>query len=232
MDFYSEISQILETMPEETTRIAVKIGKKRNQLRHVLNLYAPFQDGIIIDTLEENGFGVDCQFARLWFYDGNKQKLQSKSLTQHLDPEESSTSEVGYMVDGVLATMAEMRRFITVQNESISTLVNRHAEMMTQIFETKEELLVDKAAAISLDMELQAVKDEVENNYKTQAIRAGLSAAQTLAESYAGKVSKAQLVNLIKNNPDYIEFALDDEDLTKLIAQKIAEKALMPKNEK
>lgn len=226
MEFYSQIGEILETMPEETTRIAVKIGKKRNQLRHVLNLYAPFNDGIIIDTLEENGFGVDCQFARLWFYDGNKQKLQSKSLTQHLDPEESTTSEVGYMVDGVLATMAEMRRFITVQNESISTLVNRHADMMTQIFESKEEIMVERAAAIGLDMELQAVQDEVENNYKTQAIRAVSNAAQTFAESYTGQVSPDKMVSIIMSNPDYIDHALENEELTNLIAQKIAEKAL------
>ena len=226
MDFYSEISQILETMPEETTRIAVKIGKKRNQLRHVLNLYAPFQDGIIIDTLEENGFGVDSEFARLWFYDSNKQKLQSKSLSQPLEQDDKPVSEVGNMVDGVLATMAEMRRFITVQNESISTLVNRHADMMTQIFESKEEIMVERAAAIGLDMELQAVKDEVESNYKTQAIKAVSNAAQTFAESYTGVVTPDKMVSLIMNNPDYIDHALENEELTNLIAQKIAEKAL------
>ena len=226
MDFYTEISQILETMPEETTRIAVKIGKKRNQLRHVLNLYAPFQDGIIIDTLEENGFGVDSEFARLWFYDANKQKLQSKSLSQPLELEDKPISEVGNMVDGVLATMAEMRRFITVQNESISTLVNRHADMMTQIFESKEEIMVERAAAIGLDMELQAVKDEVESNYKTQAIKAVSNAAATFAESYTGQVSPDKMVSLIMSNPDYIDYALQNEELTNLIAKKIAEKAL------
>ena len=226
MDFYSEISHILENMPEETTRIAVKIGKKRNQLRHVLNLQSPFNDGIIIDTLEENGFGVDSQFARLWFYDANKQKLQSKSLSQPLETEDKPVSEVGNMVDGVLATMAEMRRFITVQNESISTLVNRHADMMTQIFESKEEIMVERAAAIGLDMELQAVKDEVESNYKTQAIKAVSNAAQTFAESYQGVVTPDKMVSLIMNNPDYIDHALENEELTNLIAQKIAEKAL------
>ena len=226
MDFYSQISNILETMPEETTRIAVKIGKKRNQLRHVLNLYAPFQDGIIIDTLEENGFGVDSEFARLWFYDENKQKLQSKSISQPLETEDKPISEVGSMVDGVLATMAEMRRFITVQNESISTLVNRHADMMTQIFESKEEIMVERAAAIGLDMELQAVKDEVESNYKTQAIKAVSNAAQTFAESYTGVVTPDKMVSLIMSNPDYIDHALENEELTNLIAQKIAEKAL------
>ena len=226
MDFYTEISQILETMPEETTRIAVKIGKKRNQLRHVLNLYAPFQDGIIIDTLEENGFGVDSEFARLWFYDVNKQKLQSKSISQSIEQDEKPVSEVGNMVDGVLATMAEMRRFITVQNESISTLVNRHADMMTQIFESKEEIMVERAAAIGLDMELQAVKDEVESNYKTQAIKAVSNAAATFAESYTGQVSPDKMVSLIMSNPDYIDYALQNEELTNLIAKKIAEKAL------
>jgi len=226
MDFYSEISHILETMPEETTRIALKIGKKRNQLRHVMNLYAPFRDGIIIDTLEENGLGTDCQFARLWFYDDNKQKLQSKSITQPLDEEEKPISELGHMVDGILATMAEMRRFITVQNESIGTLVNRHADMMTNLFDSKEEIMVERAAAIGLDMELQAVKEEVETSYKTQAIKAVSSAAQSFAENYQGQVSPDKLVSIIKSNPDYIDHALNDEELTNLIAQKIAEKAL------
>ena len=69
MDYQSELTDIIEHMPEETARIAIKIGKRRDQLRHVTNIYPPFSDGNIIDILEENGFGTSCQFARLWFYD-------------------------------------------------------------------------------------------------------------------------------------------------------------------
>lgn len=227
MDYHSELTDIIEHMPEETARIAIKIGKRRDQLRHVTNIYPPIADGNIIDILEEHGFGTSCQFARLWFYDSNKLKLQSKSLTQPIEPESSPPNDIGYMVEGILMTMAEMRRFITVQNESINTLVSRQSDMMLNLFESKEEVMAERAAAIGLDMELQAVKDEIETSYKTQAIKAVSQAAQTFAESYNGNISPEKIANLILSNPEYIDYALTNEELLNLFAQKIAEKSIL-----
>jgi hypothetical protein len=226
MDYHNDITQILEDMSSETSRIAIKIGKRRDQLRHVQNIYPPFSDGIIIDCLEENGLGTTCQFARLYFYDSNKNKLQTKSVNQMIEAEENQPSELGVMVDGILNMAAEMRRFVAVQNDSINVLVNRQADLMTNLFDSKEEIMVERAAAIGLDMELQAVKDEVESSYKTQAIRAVSQAATSFAESYQGKITPDKLVSLIMENPEYINHALENEELTNLIARKIAEKAL------
>ncbi len=226
MDFHTEITNILEQMPEDTARIAVKVGKRRDQMRHIQNLYPPFSDGNVIDCLEENGLGSSLQYARLFFYDSNKQKLQSKSVNQLIENEENQQTDISIMVDGFLSMAAEMRRFVAVQNESINTLVNRQSDLMAGLFETKEEMMVERAAAIGLDMELQAVKEEAEHNYKTQAIKAVSNAAQSFAENYQQNISSEKLVSLIMENPNYIDDALENEELTNLIAQKIAAKAL------
>lgn len=226
MDYYTEITNIIEQLPSNCSRIAIKLGKRKDQLKHIANIQAPFLDIDLIDVMDNNGFGTTMQYGRLWFYDTDNKRITTRLINQMLDTDLDKPTDISAMVDGVLMTMAEMRRFISVQNESISNLVNRNSDMVQTLFEAKEETMVERTSTIAMDLELQHFQASQDNDYKSKAAQALTDLATTAIEHYSNKITPDQIINLILANPTIIDQALENEEITKLITQKYTNKVL------
>lgn len=227
MNYHSEISDIAENLPNGTTRIAIKIGKRRDQLKQIRKLQIPIFDHELIDILEEEGFGIDYPHARLIFFGDSGKPITSRSLTEIIDVEETKPSSTESLTEGILLMAQEMRRFVSVMSDTVREREITVRELVKSNTKLQEEVMVEKLAATSLNMQLDATEEAVEGSYKLHAVKALSNAAEQFAANYATKqLTPEEILKLIMSDDRYIDLALENEELKMKIAQKIAQKSL------
>ena len=220
-----DISLTIDQLPDTAEQLVLKLGSQRRKLTQIKKFeYCPPEEEIL-DCLRSFGFGSDYPFARLMWYDVTGRKcVRSLSVTEELEEEPQTIT--AKLVDGMLEMASEMRRFQGTITETLITREKTLENVLEKLISSREANMVERQIALTMQRELEYSEFAAETDYKTQAIAALSNAANTWAQSQTKNMTPEMMSKLILANPEYIEHALEDEKLTKLIAEKIAAKTL------
>ena len=136
MEFYEKLA----SLPEEASKLVLSIGNNRQRLRTVRRWeYIP-EEGELLDELEDRGFGLDYQYARLIVRDEKGRQIRSLSFKEALEKEEESKTEshISTLVNGILSMASEQRRFLATLNTTLQQREAMMSSIIDKLMESRE----------------------------------------------------------------------------------------------
>lgn len=214
-----DLSLKMEKLPETAFKLAVKIGSKVNKLTHVHSFPSLPNEEEILDCLEEYGFGTEYPYARLIWQDEKGRAVKTYNFTEKLKEEEES-STIKALVDGLLDMAAEQRRFVSTMNSTVESLTGALTHSREKNLELQEQVVEERSTALALDLALQDAEKEGELNYKERALETISQGVQAYIANKTAMTPQG-LKNLMLQHPGLIDELVKDEEVVKLISQRI-----------
>lgn len=224
-DISMNLAHHLETLPENASKLSLKVGAKRTKLSHVHSFqYIPAEDEIL-DTLESYGYGIDYRYARLVWNDEKGRQVKTFSFSTELDEDEDN-STVKVLVNGLLEMAAEQRRFLSTLNATLQQRENTLTNVLETLMESREEVMEERTNALALDLALQDAEKETNLDYKGRALETLSQLGEVFIASKTGAITPDMLKQAMATNPDIVDDMLNDEEFVQVVSQKIVEKSL------
>jgi len=203
-----EIEFILDNKPESTAKISIKLGKTRT-VTQVANVTVPFEEGDVIEILNESGFGTIYQYGKFIFYDEKHRQLTSKNFECVLEDTTNSNS-LKTMVDGYLALAHELRRRAAIDTDVIIRRESTIENLIDKFVNINEAYQMEKFASMKYKEELLRVEEEAAAGYKQKALEAGVEAVHKYIAMKGGQIAEDQIIDIIMNRPDLLVEALKE----------------------
>jgi hypothetical protein len=212
-----EIEFILDNKPEATHKISIKLGKTRT-VTQVANVTVPYEEGDVIEILNESGFGTIYQYGKFIFYDEKHRQLTSKNFECVLEDTTTSNS-LKTMVDGYLALAHELRRRAAIDTDVIIRREQTIENLIEKFVTINEAYQVEKFASIKYKEELLRVEEEAAQGYKQKALEAGVDAVNKYLSMKGGTIAEEQIIDFIMNRPDLLIDAISSrpDSITELM---------------
>ena len=218
MEFYEKMA----SLPEEASKLVLSIGNNRQRLRTVRRWeYIP-EEGELLDELEDQGFGLDYQYARLIVRDEKGRQIRSLSFKEALEKEEESKTEshISTLVNGILSMASEQRRFLATLNTTLQQREAMMSSIIDKLMESREEVMQERTNALALDLALQDSEKENAFNYKERA----LETLATLGQQYLSnqRFNVQDIKKMLIANPEILDAMMEDEEVWSLLTSKFS----------
>jgi hypothetical protein len=218
MEFYEKLA----SLPEEASKLVLSIGNNRQRLRTVRRWeYIP-EEGELLDELEDQGFGLDYQYARLIVRDEKGRQIRSLSFKEALEKEEESKTEshISTLVNGILSMASEQRRFLATLNTTLQQREAMMSSIIDKLMESREEVMQERTNALALDLALQDSEKENAFNYKERA----LETLATLGQQYLSnqRFNVQDIKKMLIANPEILDAMMEDEEVWSLLTSKFS----------
>ncbi len=212
-----EIEFILDNKPEATAKISIKLGKTRT-VTQVANVTVPYEEGDVIEILNESGFGTIYQYGKFIFYDEKHRQLTSKNFECVLEDTTNSNS-LKTMVDGYLALAHELRRRAAIDTDVIIRRESTIENLIDKFVNINEAYQMEKFASMKYKEELLRVEEEANQGYKQKALEAGVDAVNKYLSMKGGAIAEEQIIEFIMNRPDLLIDAISSrpDSITELM---------------
>ena len=215
------LSHHLETLPENITKLSLKIGSKRTQLGHIQSFaYIP-SEMEIMDALNNYGYGIDYKYARLVWQDEKGKQIKTYNLNCQLKEDEDNSNTIKILVDGLLEMAAEQRRFLGTLNATLQQRENTLTSVLETLMESREEVLEERTNALALDLALQDAEKEDAMDYKGRALETLSQLGEAFINKQAASVSPDMLKTAMASNPDIVDSMLEDEEFVSMVTEKL-----------
>ena len=209
----------MEQLPETACKLSIKVGSQRIKMTQVqVFAYLPTEEEIL-DCLEDYGYGTEYGFARLQWQNEKNKPVKSLSLSTPLESE-NNQSDLSKTLDTMLSLVSEVRRFTAVQNEGNEKLMEALIKSQDRNDELREQVVEERSTALALDLAIQDMEKSGEENYKDRAIEMLSQGVQAYLASKS-RLTSEELKNLMLQHPGLIDELVKDEEVVKLISQRI-----------
>ena len=214
------LSHHIETLPENASKLSIKIGAKRTQLAHVHSfLYIPTEQEIL-DAMEEYGYGIDYGYARLIWNDDKGRQVKTYSLSTELQNDDTSGT-IQVLVNGLLEMAAEQRRFLGTLNATLQQRENTLTSVLETLMESREELMVERSTALALDIALQDAEKEGDMDYKGRALETLSQLGEAFIASKTATITPDILKRAMNDNPEIVSTMLEDDEFVSIVSERL-----------
>ena len=218
-EFIMDLALKMEQLPETACKLSIKVGSQRIKMTQVqVFAYLPTEEEIL-DCLEDYGYGTEYGFARLQWQNEKNKPVKSLSLSTPLESE-NNQSDLSKTLDTMLSLVSEVRRFTAVQNEGNEKLMEALIKSQDRNDELREQVVEERSTALALDLAIQDMEKSGEENYKDRAIEMLSQGVQAYLASKS-RLTSEELKNLMLQHPGLIDELVKDEEVVKLISQRI-----------
>jgi hypothetical protein len=195
---HSRITRWIERLPETTTTLTLRAGDDRRNEDIIEKWAVPIDDiDDIIDTVSETM--AEELTGRLIAYDTKGIQKRSMSVRGSQPTRETTTSEVGMLVEGLIRMSEEQRRFLATITDSFQTM---HDTIQDAIFQEREhhEEMADAQLALALS-ENESQKDSVSTTDRALGLIAQAIQSKTHIDidDVANNLSDEQIEALMQN---------------------------------
>lgn len=211
------IGLIIDQLPKETLQCKIKLGYARNKLLQIATIENPTESEII-DSLDSFGFGEDYPFGRIMWYDETHKCIKTYSITAPTPVAEQT--DLRATLDVLLQMVGEVRRFSSVQNDTVEIMAQSNQKLVERNMELREEVMEERSTSVALDLALQDAEKEGEMNYKERALEVAAQGVQAYMAS-KGKITPESIKRLMLQHPEFIDELVKDEEVVKLIGSRI-----------
>lgn len=213
-----EIEFILDNKPEATAKISIKLGKTRT-VTQVANVTVPYDEGDVIEILNESGFGTIYQYGKFIFYDEKHRQLTSKNFECVLEDTTNSNS-LKTMVDGYLALAHELRRRAAIDTDVIMRREATIENLIEKFITVNEGYQTERFIAAGLKVDLERKDEEATQGYKQKALEAGVEAVNKYLSMKGTEIAEEQIIEFIMTKPKLLIEAISSrpESISALMA--------------
>ena len=211
----TKIINWIDSLPPTACRIVLRAGESRKAENQVSE-WTEWQGGVSIEhdiTDQRQGFTT----ARLIAYDDKSKQIRATNLPDK--QVQSTESDTGLLVQGILSMAGEMRRFQSVITSTLEKREDTLSDMIDHLMTAREERMQSDMHTMSLQMELSKAEETQDHDIKSRAVEA----IEGLATSYLESKMKPQQITLeiiktaILESPELIRQAMADPDIMNLL---------------
>lgn len=230
-----DIYDVIESLPDTAMKLGIFVGNNRQRLTKVNTYEAPLPDEEeILDELSKQGFGDEFKFARLRWRDGKGAQLKSFSMTSSSHAE----TEKGDYFNGALTVLREMNQNLLDDNRRLNNKLDKCNEFLMEVAKDREErnksqreeltlaideALGEKAAAVSLDIELQGAKAANKTAWLEPVTQIVYQlGTQFIAKMPVPDVNPDNLLTQLQNDPTVLDAWLQNPAVCNMLQERMA----------
>jgi len=166
--------------------------------------------------LNQYGYGQEYSHARIIWYADSKQ-VKSYSLNTKLYGDDEQQTDLRATLDVLFQMVGEVRRFTSVQNDTVEIMAKSNQKLVERNMELREEVMEERTTALALDLAIQESEKDSEIDYKERAFATLSHLGEVLISTKQNQLTPESFKKLMAQHPELIDVMMEDEEVVKMI---------------
>lgn len=202
------IEKWIERLSEDYIRVVMRVGNRSNEQEEG-EWHFPLED--MNDFLDDCMELSDGEKFRLIAYQEKSKKPKSKTFTPPVAAQNTTASDTGMLVNGLIEMTGEVRRCLAVMADMQEQREDTMQYILESLVMAREEQAEAQLAIGLMDAENERLKEETGNTAKDRAV-------EMLGRLVGGvKLTPATAKKALLENPDLVKELAQDSEVQNVI---------------